>query len=182
MKTLKMIAAAGALALGSGAASAASVVDLIVEGGGTPQVFSLENGRFLGLWGFDNRNNESPVTINNADDIIGGFTSGGSNIVGFFNGTNPINAGASEFDSLGYSFTIAADTRLFDSLWIEWTGGNLVYSFNGNSRTMGDGNITREGDPFSPATPIPLPAAGWLLLAAFGGLGVAARRKARANA
>ncbi|MEM9346554.1 MAG: PEP-CTERM sorting domain-containing protein [Planctomycetota bacterium] len=154
---------------------AASITGFVVEGGGTQQVHQLNNGNFLGLWGFDNRENANPgagaVTINSSADIVGGFTSGGASIVNFYNGTNPINSGASEFDELTFSFTLADNTRLFDSVWVEWTGGNLVYSNPaGGTTTMNSTNITRPGDP------IPEPTS--LALLAIGGL-IATRRRRR---
>lgn len=136
-------------------AHAAAVVGLVVEGGGTQQVHQLNNGNLLGLWGFDNREGANPgagaVTINSAADITGGFISGAGSIVQYYNGTNPINGGASELDVLAYPFTIADDARLFDSLWVEWTGGSLVYQRpSGGTSTMNGTMITRPGDPFIP--------------------------------
>ena len=179
--TLAPAALTAGLAMAPLSATASSIVDLIVEGGGTQQVFALDNGNFLGLWGFDNRAaGATDVTISDAADITGGFTSGASSIVAYYNGTNPVNAGAAEFDPLVFSFTVDAGARLFDSLWIEWTGGPLAYAFDGKTRTMNSTNITRDGDPFAGAAPIPLPAAGWLLLAGLGALGAVARRRAAA--
>jgi hypothetical protein len=180
--TKKMLAAAFAAVFGASSVSAASIVGFVVEGGGTQQVYALDNGNFLGLWGFDNREGANPgagpVTIVSADDITAGFTAGAGSIVGYYNGATPINAGALEFDALTYSFTIEDNARLWDSVWVEWTGGLLTYQQPSNgTATMNSSNITRDGDPFAPA-PVPLPAAGFLLLGALGGLGLAKRRKA----
>ncbi|MEO0529071.1 MAG: PEP-CTERM sorting domain-containing protein [Planctomycetota bacterium] len=155
MKTsMTFLALIAALAIGT-SANAAAITGLVVEGGGTQQVFALNNGNFLGLWGFDNREGANPgagaVDILSAADITGGFTVGGANIVEYYNGTNPINAGAAEFDVLAYPFTIADDARLFDSVWVEWTGGPLVYQRpSGGTATMNSTNITRMGDPIIP--------------------------------
>lgn len=174
-KYLLAVAAVVGLA---GTANAASF-NLIVEGGGTQQVFALNNGNFLGLWGIDNRpSGASNVTVSSQADLISGFTPGSvGNIVNVFNGTNPINGGASEFDQLTYSFTVNAGERLFDSLWIEWTGGNLVYQkqLGRGTTTMNSNNITRQGDPLAAA--VPLPAAGWMLIAGVAGLFAVRRRK-----
>ncbi|RMF12490.1 MAG: PEP-CTERM sorting domain-containing protein [Alphaproteobacteria bacterium] len=160
-------------------ARAAAIIGLRVEGGGTQQVYALDNGNFLGLWGFDNREGANPgagsVLITGPGDLIGGFTSGAGNIVAFYNGTNPVNVGASEFDPLVFGFTVADDARLFDSLWIEWTGGNLVYQQpSGGTTTMNSTNITREGDPFR--RDIPAPASLLLLGVGLAALGLRRRR------
>ena len=177
MKALKagLLAGTAAFAFSMPGVGSASVPNLLVEGGGTAQVFALGNGNFLGLWGFDNRGNENELVIASENDLRDGFTSG--TVVGFYNGSTAVNGGAQEFAPIDYSFTVAADTRLFDSLWVEWTGGFLVYNFEGQTRTMDSGTITRQGDPFAPTGVIPLPAAGWLLLGGLAGLGVIARRK-----
>lgn len=155
---------------------AIAIIGLVVEGGGTAQIYQLNNGNLLGLWGFDNREGANPgagaVTITSAADILGGFTSGAGNIVGFYNGTNPVNnAGTSEFDPLVYPLFIADNARLFDSLWVEWTGGNLVYQQpSGGTATMGT-TVTREGDPFA------VPEPGTAALVGLGLIGMALRRR-----
>ena len=129
-----LIGTAAALALASG--TNAAMIDLQVEGGGSQQVYQLSNGNYLGLWGFDARNVASDVVITGNADITEGFSSGASNIKEFYNGPNPVNSGAEEFDKLSYAFTVEKGDRLFDSLWIEWSGGNLVYQFGDSTRTM----------------------------------------------
>jgi|GEM_PF-6559104 len=180
--TKMMAAAVGLVAMFSTLnANAAAIVGLQLEGGGTQQVFALDNGNFLSLWGFDNREGANPgagaVDINSAADIIGGFVSG--TVVGLYNGANPVNAGASEFDALTYSFTIADDARLFDSLWVEWTGGTLVYAQpNGRSRsTANSTNITRDGDPFPRTVPVSEPTPIALLGLGLLMAGIARRRR-----
>lgn len=177
MKTFVLIATLAASAM-IAAPAAAAVVNLQVEGGGGPQsVYQLGNGNLLGLWGFDNRNpNVGAVTLNSADDILSGFRGDTSRIVGFYNGQTVVNPGKSEFDPIVWGFTLDDEARLFGSLWIEWTGGALVFRGPvGGTKTMNP-NVTLEGDPLA-LTPIPLPAALPLLLAGLGGLALIARRR-----
>ncbi len=157
---------------------ATASIGLVVEGGGTQQVYQLTNGNFLGLWGFDNRGaGQSDVTFNSAADITSIFTSNGGSVVNYYNGTNPINAGASEFDALAFSFTVLDQDRLFDSLWVEWTGGNLVArTASGGTSTMSE-LVTRSGDPLQNVIPEPGTLAIWGV-----GLGVMAIGRRRRQA
>ena len=173
------LAATIALASAGHAAPAKAVVGLQVEGGGTQQVYKLTSGNFLGLWGFDNREGINPgagdVKISAASDILDGFN-GARRIVGFFNGSTVVNEGASEFDRITWGFTIKDEARLSNSLWIEWTGGTLVFKTpKGGTNTMA-ARATLDGDPFD-VTAVPVPAALPLLLAGLGALGLAARRR-----
>ncbi len=174
------ILAALALTVGLSAPATAAVIGLRVEGGGTQQVYQLSNGNFLGLWGFDNREIANPgkgdVTISAASQIIAGFSGGASRIVAFYNGATPVNPGAKEFDPLDFGFTIADNARLFNSLWIEWKSGTLVYRQPAGGTTSMAARATRDGDPFA-ITPVPVPAALPLLLAGVGALALVARRR-----
>lgn len=175
-KTVMSVVAA--IALTAGAAQAATF-NLVVEGGGTPQIYELTNGNLLGLYGIDNREGAVPgggaVTVSSLGDLTDRFTpSSQSRIVNAYNGSNPINAGTAEFDVLSYDFEVADDARLFNAIWIEWTGGNLVYqNVKGGTSTMGT-RVSLDGDPLSA---VPVPAALPMLLAAIGGLGLMRRRK-----
>ena len=165
----------------------AAVVGLQAEGGGGPQsIYQLTNGNFLGLWGFDNRDNPNvgAVTLNSAADILSGFRGNTNRIVGFYNGRTVVNPGRSEFDPIVWGFTIGDEGRLSDSLWIEWTGGGLVFKGPvGGTRNM-QPNATLAGDPFltsaSAVTPMPVPGALPLFLAGLGVMGLIARFRRRA--
>jgi hypothetical protein len=181
---MRFAAAAFAILATFAGPAAASVIGLQVQRiGGQVQVYQLDNGNFLGLWRFNNREAINPgagaVTINSMDDILDGFIQGRDNIVQFYNGANPVNAGASEFDVLTYAFTIANNARINSSLWIEWTAlpnnAPLIYlQPNGNQARMNSRNVTLDGDPISV---IPLPAGLPLLLAGVGAIGLMARRR-----
>jgi hypothetical protein len=157
----------------------AAVVGLQSEGGTGPRsVYQLTNGNFLGLWGFDNRNpNVGAVTLNSPADILSGFRGDTSRIRGFYNGRTVVNPGRSEFDPIVWGFTIADEARLSGSLWIEWTGGALVFRGPvGGNQTMAP-NVTLPGDPIlaRAVTPVPVPGALPLFLAGLGVMGLIAR-------
>ena len=54
---------AAAAMIGVPAVNASAIIDLQVEGGGDQQVYQLDNGNLLGLWGFDNRQGDDDVTF-----------------------------------------------------------------------------------------------------------------------
>lgn len=159
----------------------AAVVGLQVEGGGSPIVYKLANGNFLGLWGFDNRNPKvGAVTLTSSADILSGFKGDKSRIVGFYNGPNPVNPSKPEFAPIVWNVTLPDEARLFDSLWIEWTKGELVFQGPvGGTRTM-PSVATRSGSPFPEVTPVPVPATLPLFLAGLGIMGLLARRRREA--
>lgn len=61
----------------------------------------------------------------------------------------------------------------FGSPW-EFSGMAKIFGATSGSRTAFQIKLTETG---SAPSPVPLPAAAWLLLAGIGGLGIAARRK-----
>ena len=162
------------------APASASVIGLQAERiNGLPQVYELDNGNFLGLWRFNNRERINPgagdVTISSAEEILEGFIRGRDRIVAFYNGETPVNPGVPEFTAIVWGFTIADNALVRRSLWIEWTGGVIRYEQpNGRMSGMNSRRITRDGDPLSV---VPTPAALPLLLVGLGALGLATRRR-----
>lgn len=163
-----------------GAAHAATTGTLQLEGGGVAQWYQLGNGNVLTLFGFDNREGQAPGAgdwaINSLADIASVFGSGSSRIVAAYNGSTPA-FGGSEFDPFPYSQTVVDEARLVDALWLEWDGGSGLQIFKPGGGTSAVGLTDaglRDGDPLAP---IPLPAAGWLMIAGLGGLFAVSRRR-----
>lgn len=116
-----------------------------------------------------------------ATSLANSFTSNGSSILAFLNGTNAaltytgdtLNPATGAFDLLGTTTVGAADSYyegvafLFNNL-----SGNIVA---GGTSTF-NGGQTR-GDFVFNVAPVPIPAAGPLFLAALGAFGFAARRR-----
>jgi hypothetical protein len=174
-----VLALAAMVSAPAAAATVNPIIGLQVDRSNGLQVYALDNGNFLGLWRFNNREGINPgagaVTISTADDILGGFFRGRDSIVGFYNGAIPLNDGAAEFTPLVFGFVVSDNALLPQSLWIEWTGGAIRYRQpNGRAAGMNSRRVTLEGDPLAV---VPTPAALPLLLAGLGALGLAARRR-----
>ena len=144
--------------------------DFIVEGGGVQQVYRLDNGNFLGLWGFDTRNALTTGGAFTTADITGFFTRGSSTIVGYYYGGNTaFNGAAAEFDAIVGPLSLPNGQRFFDSVWVEWTSGSLIFNSIGLSRSMNPSNVSLPGEPFAAAA-VPLPGGWWMMLAGLAGL------------
>ena len=78
---------------------------------------------------------------------------------------------SSEFPTLAFSIA-AAGTALsdFTAIGLRFQGVTFADGSEGSDKLFDD----------DPVAPVPLPAAGWMLLAGLGGLGVARRRRRRA--
>ena len=180
----KMLVSAAALAM-SFASAQAAVVNVAVEGGGTPVVYQLDNGNLLGLLGFDARGADGDNVVNlpnfefSIADITGLITSGGSQVAGYYFGPNfPTSALQNSAVGSSYVFSVADEARLFDSLWVEWSGdSSLVFgkAFGGGTTTLGN-TVTQLGAaPIGGA--VPEPSTWALLILGFGAIGGAMRRR-----
>ena len=169
----------------SGVAASAASWNLVVAGAGTPQMYNLDNGNVLGLFGVVDAQVGDVITL---DEINTGGELTGATILNAYYG-DPIGDGAwqgapTAFTALPSTGGVieamfnATSTSLHDSLWLEWAGGTLVLKRNnGNPHsnfTIGSANVL----PGDPLAPVPLPAAAWMLLAGIGGLVTLARRRA----
>lgn len=181
----KLLFAAGALLLATAPANA-TVVNVTVEGGGTPVVYQLGNGNYLGLLGFDSRPADADNIVNlapftfGAADITGLITSGASTVKNYYFGPSWPNALEANTLIDGDLITIDDEARLFDSLWVEWDGSSsLVFkkAFGSGTTTLGN-RVTQTGvAPISSA--VPEPGTWALLVIGFGMMGAALRGQAR---
>ncbi|MDW4500376.1 VPLPA-CTERM sorting domain-containing protein [Sulfitobacter sp. D35] len=107
------------------------------------------------------------ATMNNS------VTSGAGSILAFLNGRNAdLGYTGDFFDALGET-TLGAATSFYEGVAFLFSGnGNIV--FRGSS-TFNAGQTRGALDLDVPA--VPLPAAGWLLVAGLGGLGLMKRRR-----
>jgi hypothetical protein len=176
---IRIAATLAALTLSATSASAATVGLQAVTIDGQVQTFLRSNGNLITLWEVVNTMGvglgTADVDVTGESDVLSRFFPVGGSVVALYNGTNPVNAGASEFDSITYGFTVAPNTPSRSSIWVEWTGDLLLY-LNPNFSVAGVSGdfITAGGDP---VPVVPVPAALPLLLGALGALGMAARRR-----
>lgn len=190
MKLFKLTGVIPTLALvaslGMSAATSASAIGINPAGSGS-FIYQLDNGNKLGLVGLQALTSES-VTLG---DLEGAVNSG--SVFGWYfadpqssdYGTPADRRGAwngtptefTEFFDNTLSFSPPNENNLFDALWVEYTGTVVFNNGSGGTNTLSAGDATLSGDPLAP---VPLPAAGWLLLAGLGGLGLAGRRKRKA--
>lgn len=115
----------------------------------------------------------------NVSALLEGVIGGQSNIIGWLNGTNSnVSYTGAAFAPLGDTtitgFDRASDRKLFSVVYFGFANGDVTVR---GTNTFGFNAASAD---FSTIVPIPLPAAGWLMLAGLGGLGVAARRRRKA--
>jgi hypothetical protein len=182
MKRLLATVAAVASLVGSAAHAALDLRP--ATPGGSKQVYQLGNGDLLGLWGFSGGVNAILGSSQSTSDLISAFrTQDQPDIVGFYYSKPTGGSWAGdpdEFEALGATFEIEStdySDKLFDSLWVRWTGGDLFNAASNSNMNAGDVNLA--GDPLAP---IPVPAALPLLILGLGGLGLYARRQRSAAA
>ncbi|MGB3556646.1 MAG: hypothetical protein WBA25_18620, partial [Jannaschia sp.] len=149
-----------ALALALTGGASAATFDMLIEGGGKPQVYALDNGNFLGLWGFDTRRRTATGGTITTADITSAFSRGSSSIRGYYYGDSTLNGAAPEFTRITSPLNLADGTRYYGALWIEWAGDRLTFRFGRKTRTLGSDRVTRAGDPLASVAAVPLPMAG----------------------
>jgi hypothetical protein len=176
---IRIAATLAALMVSATGASAATVGLQAVTIDGEVQTFLRSNGNLITLWEVVNTAGvglgTGNVEVTQATDILSRFFVMGGSVVELYNGTNPVNAGASEFSEITYSFIVPPNTTPRSSIWVEWTGDLLLYLNPNFSVTGVSGDfITDDGDP---VPVVPLPAGLPLLLAGLGAIGLAARRR-----
>ncbi len=119
---------------------------------------------------------QSPVTLS-----FGSAQSSLSNFLwGSVDATNQIL-----FKSGSTTVGTVTGTTLMNGGHVSGTGGNrfaLVSFLFNNGETFDNIEFSTGSIAFEFATPIPLPAAAWLLIAGLGGLGLAARRRKTSDA
>jgi hypothetical protein len=149
---------------------------------GTTWNFSLslqnnaDSGGRITSWGFDTTPTASNFTISSPTT---GWSAGGGqgpmtvdhcSFAGSQNCAGGGGGGLIQGPPLEFSFS-------FESSEDEVTLDNFLTRW----QSVGTNNQLSTVLSATPATPIPLPAAGWLLLTAVGGMGLAARRRRKAS-
>lgn len=112
---------------------------VVASDSGSPVVYELGDGSYLGLWTFAFSDHASAVTLAGPDELLAGFS--GGEILGFFDPTFAPFAFPQTFDR----------GRHQGALWVQWRptpGPSLTYSWNYVNR----GGITREGSETLAAT------------------------------
>ena len=143
-------------------------------------VFEGEDRNRFGLVGIDTRGDDSDSDVNLPDttvdfDFIQSLITGGaSSLVNAFYCEDFGNTACTPLTSL----TVMDETRLFDSLLLEFSStGNIVFQ---GSATLNLGNVTQEGAPPISVTPaVPEPSTWMMLLLGFFGIGAAMRSRRR---
>lgn len=150
------------------------------------QVYELNSGNFLGLWGIEDGSYALDFNPSQTSELIDTFTTGSANIVGLFYAVPPSGGSwegnPGEFEAFGTTFQVGnsnGSSQLVDSFWVEWTGGTLGWA-GLNGQTGADESYamsaaaTLQGDPLAA---VPLPAGLPMLLAGLGGFALLRRKQ-----
>ncbi len=175
-----LVAAAGMMV--SQASAALFDGGIVIEGGGTPQVFDIGGGDYLGLVGLNFAELNDEVDLASVQALV---TSGSvSNIVAGPNSDNFVGDPAefSPITSLFVDVLDNADGRVFDALWVVFDAASEVVFSNGKggSATLAN-RVTLDGNPLA-ADPVPLPGAAVLFLGGLAAAGALRHRKTSAAA
>jgi hypothetical protein len=186
MKYLKTLAVSAATALIS---SAAFAVPVTFDRGVNDGVFSLTSDQaaalgaptaeFIGFLGLrDTGIDNIPAGAIFDQTSIFSLISNDGNVLNIVNGTNGNVDYASGLS--GNTFTTATltsnDNRLFRGVGLLFSG-NQTFNFAGGNISSGSLRGALSNDALDVLAPVPLPAAGWMLLAGVGTILAKRRRK-----
>lgn len=140
------------------------------------QVVYEVDGTFWGLIGLSGgANNFLSAPADSSDSLLAALNESivSGSVLGFYL-ANPFGDGAFAEGSAGdaltgsnYIASLSANDRLWDSIWVNFTGGNVVFArFNSSGEMAGGrntlaGSATMQGSPFPTAT-VPESSAIWL--------------------
>lgn len=173
----------------SGVSSAmAAPLSIALKPADPAQVYELNSGNFLGLWGIEDGSYgfDTFTGPESTQNLIDTFTTGSANIVGLYYATPPFSGkwvgDPDPFTAFGTMFQVQesnGSSQLTDSFWVEWTGGTLGWAGlngqTGNNESFSmAASATLDGDPLAA---VPLPASALFLLSALSGVQVMRRRR-----
>jgi hypothetical protein len=145
---------------------------IVIEGGGTPVVYDVGGGNLLGLVGLVDAEIDDILSFS----TLSGLATSGTLIDWYSGPSDNLSGDGGQFSEIVGNLTVDGldrddDGRVFNAFYVEFDGSAPLV-FEGTA-TLGN-SVTAEGNPLAP---IPLPAAGWMLLAGIGGLAAMARRR-----
>ncbi|MBC7927814.1 MAG: PEP-CTERM sorting domain-containing protein [Bryobacteraceae bacterium] len=139
----------------------ASIGGISIENGGVP--FLLPGGENIALLGFRDTVVGSTVTASDVDSLI---LSGGSSVLGYFNGLatdNGTYAGGTLDPFTAFSVSSvdrASDNKVFEGVYMVYSAGtNVVFRARANGGTATAGQGTRDFPGADPTSPVPEPSA-----------------------
>ncbi len=145
---------------------------IVIEGGGSPVVYDVGGGNRLGLVGLVDADINDTLSLSTLFGLVDSGT-----LINWYSGkTDNLSGDGGEFSRIVGDLTVdsldrGSDGRVFNAFYVEFRGtAPLVFE---GTATLGN-RVTEDGNPLAP---VPLPAAGWMLLAGIGGLAAVARRR-----